>query len=98
MLLLIGATPLLVASHLLPSAPGVRERLIARLGRSGFYAWYSLLSLFALGFVMWAYRASDPGPFLYAPAAAARPIALVGMLLAVFLLVGRLTTRPAREA
>jgi uncharacterized membrane protein len=61
--LLIGATILLIASHLLPSAPG--ERLIARLGRGGFYAWYSLLSLLALGFVLWAYRAAEVGPLLY---------------------------------
>jgi len=91
--LLRDATILLIASHLLPSAPGVRQRLMARLGRGGFYAWYSLLSLLALGFVVWAYRAAEPRPFLYAPPAGARPIALAGMLLAAFLLVGRLTTR-----
>jgi uncharacterized membrane protein len=96
--LLIGATILLIASHLLPSAPGVRESLIARLGRGGFYAWYSLLSLLALGFVLWAYRAAEVGPLLYAPSAVACLIALAGMLLTAFLLVGRLTTRPAREA
>jgi uncharacterized membrane protein len=43
--LLIGATILLIPGHLLPSAPGLRERLIARFGRGGFHAWYSLLSL-----------------------------------------------------
>ena len=30
--LLIGATILLIASHLLPSAPGVRQGLMARIG------------------------------------------------------------------
>jgi uncharacterized membrane protein len=59
--LLIGATILLIASHLLPSAPGVRESLIARLGRGGFYAWYSLLSLLALGFVLWLIGLPRPG-------------------------------------
>ena len=78
--LLIGATILLIASHLLQSAPGVRQRLIARLGRGGFYAWYSLLSLLALGFVVWAYQAAEPGPIMYAPPAVASSIALAGML------------------
>jgi uncharacterized membrane protein len=93
MRLLVAAIILLLASHLLPSAPGVRERLLAHLGRGGFYVGYSLLSLLALASVMWAYRAAGPSPSLYEPLSAGRVIALMGMFLAVFLLVGRLTTR-----
>ena len=38
MALLIAATVLVIASHVVPSAPGLRERLIGTFGRFGFYA------------------------------------------------------------
>jgi uncharacterized membrane protein len=97
MRLLIAAMILLIGSHVLPSAPGVRDRLVAQLGRGGFYAAYSLLSLLALGLVLWAYQAAGSGPWLYQPLSSGRAMALAGMSIAVFLLVGRLTT-PAPES
>lgn len=90
---LVAATALLIASHVLPSMPSIRTGLIDRLGRRGFYAAYSILSLLALGLVVLAYRAADPGPWLYTPVPGSRVIALVGMMPAVLLLVARLTTR-----
>ncbi len=92
---LLAAMLFLIASHLVPSAPGVRGPLIQRLGRAGFYSAYSLLSLLALGLVIRAYQASEPGIWLYAPLPGARWLAVTGMALVVFLLVARLTTRPA---
>ena len=67
MALLIAATVLVIASHVVPSAPGLRERLIGTFGRSGFYAGYSLLSLLTLGLLIWAYRAAGPQDWLYTP-------------------------------
>jgi len=90
---LIAATALLVVSHIVPSAPGVREELIERLGRRAFLAVYSLVSLAALALVVWAYRAAGPGPWLYVAVPGGRWLAVIGMLVAVFLVVGRLTTR-----
>jgi uncharacterized membrane protein len=93
MALLIAATVLVIASHVVPSAPGMRERLINTFGRSGFYAGYSLLSLLTLGLLIWAYRAAGPQDWLYTPHPAARFVALAAMLLATFLVTARLTTR-----
>ena len=93
MALLIAATVLVIASHVVPSAPGMRERLINTFGRSGFYAVYSLLSLLTLGLLIWAYRAAGPQDWLYTPHPAARFVALAIMLLATFLVTARLTTR-----
>jgi uncharacterized membrane protein len=92
MALLIAATVLVIASHVVPSAPGMRARLIGAFGRSGFYAGYSLLSLLTLGLLIWAYRAAGPQDWLYTPHSAARFVALATLLLATFLVTARLTT------
>lgn len=94
MALLVVATILLVASHVAPSAPGVRERLIDALGRRGFQVGYSVISLLALGLLIWAYRAAGPQPWLYTPSSATRVVALAVMPFATFLVTARLTTRP----
>ena len=93
MTLLIAATILVIASHVVPSAPGLRKRLIERLGRAGFYTAYSLTSLLTLGLLIWSYRAAGPREWLYTPSSAARIVALVVMLIATFLVTARLTTR-----
>jgi uncharacterized membrane protein len=93
MALLIAATLLVIASHVVPSAPGLRGHLIRALGRPGFYAGYSLTSLLTLGLLIGAYRAAGPQPWLYAPLPVARIIALPAMLIATVLVTARLTTR-----
>ena len=93
MALLIAATVLVLASHVVPSAPGLRERLIGTFGRFGFYAGYSLVSLLTLGLLIWAYRADGPQDWLYTPYPAVRIVAVIAMLPATFLLTARLTTR-----
>jgi uncharacterized membrane protein len=92
MALLIAATVLVIASHVVPSAPRMRACLIGAFGRSGFYVAYSLASILTLGLLIWAYRAAGPQEWLYTPAPAARTVALLTMLLATFLLTTRLTT------
>lgn len=49
------AAVLLVLGHAVPSAPGLRERLIAGLGRDGFVALHSAVSLATLAFLVWTY-------------------------------------------
>src|SRR5690606_11423616 len=93
MALLIPATALVIASHPVPSAPALRERLIGALGRTAFFAGHSLISLLTLGLLIWAYWAAGPQDWLYVPHPFARTIALVVMLVAVFLVTARLTTR-----
>jgi uncharacterized membrane protein len=95
MALLIAATALVIASHVLPSAPGLRECLIRSLGRPGFYAGHSLISLLTLGLLVWAYWSVGPQDWLYQPIGAARIIGLAAMGIATFLLTARLTTRQA---
>lgn len=84
----------LVGSHIVPSSPSVRRRLLSRLGRKGFHALYSLVSLAALTGVILAYRATDTGPWLWIPPPEARYPAILLMPVAIFLVVCRLTTRP----
>jgi uncharacterized membrane protein len=93
MALLIAATVLVIASHVVPSAPRMRACLIDAFGRTGYYAGYSLLSLLTLGVLIWAYRTAGPQDWLYAPHPAARFVAVVAMLVATFLVTARLTTR-----
>jgi len=97
MTLLATAMPLLITSHVLPLAPHIRTALLAGLGRCGFYTTYSTLSVVALGLVVLAYRAAAPGPWLYTPRPGSRFIASVGMMLGIFLLIARLTTRADPE-
>lgn len=93
---LAGALVLLILSHAIPSAPKVRERLLSTFGRAGFYAGYSAISLLTLALVIVAYR-DAPWVWLYTPPAGARWLAVLLMPLAVFLVVGRLTTSPGPE-
>ncbi|MCC2664816.1 MAG: hypothetical protein K0S35_2738 [Geminicoccaceae bacterium] len=93
MTLLATAMAFLIASHVLPLAPHIRTALLEGLGRRGFYTTYSTLSLVALGLVVLAYRAAAPGPWLYIPVPGSRVLALIGMMLGIFLLIGRLTTQ-----
>lgn len=90
---LIAATALLVASHVVPSAPGLRQRLIDLFGRRGFLVAYSVVALLALALAVLAYRAAEPGPWLYPSPPGSRLLAVGGMVVAVFLVTCRLTTR-----
>jgi len=97
MLALTLAALFLIATHLLPTAPAVRGRLVAAFGSRGYYAGYGLLSTLALGLVLWSYRTAGSGHWLYGPFDGARLAAVAGMPVAILLVIGRLTT-PARGA
>ena len=59
---LAAAALALVLGHVVPSAPPVRRRLIDVLGRGGFVAGYSVLSLALLAWVVVAWREAAGGP------------------------------------
>lgn len=84
----------LVASHAVGSAPPVRGALIARLTRPGFIALHSGISIAALAAFLWTYDRLHAGPWLFDPIAAGPTVAVWTMPVALFLVVGRLTTRP----
>lgn len=98
MLMLSVATLFLVASHVVPSHPAIRERLKGALGRRAYFTAYSLVSAAALAFVIAAYRHAGPGTLLWSPAPENRYVALAAMPFAVLLLTCRLTQSPSRAA
>ena len=89
---LIAASFALIGSHAAMSAPSIRPRLVDSLGRSGFYFVYALVSLVTLAVFIWAYGAAETGPEFYQPLAGSRWVAIFMMPIAVFLVIGRLTT------
>lgn len=91
----IAAAVALVASHAMLSARPVRPALRRRLGAAGFYLLYSAISLAALAAFVWAFLSVGAGPTLFEPPPGARHAAIALMPLAVFLVLCRLTTRPA---
>lgn len=86
-----AAAAVLVASHAVPSWPGVRPRLMAALGRAGFVAAYSLLSLAALALFVGAYGAADTA-VVFAPPAWSALLAVALMPVAFLLIVCRIST------
>lgn len=94
---LIAAVLVLVASHALPAHGAVRAAMTARLGLRGFRAVHSLVSAAALAAVVAAYRAAEPGLWVWYPVFEARCVTIAAMPVAVFLLVGRLSQRPGAE-
>jgi len=91
---LAAAVLLLILSHVLPSAPPVRARLIERFGGATFFAAYGVLSLVILIWVIIAFQRADSAIWLYLPPVWGRAAALGLMPLATFLVAGRLIQRP----
>ncbi|NYZ15192.1 hypothetical protein HL658_21850 [Azospirillum sp. RWY-5-1] len=94
---LIAAVLVLVASHTVPSHGAVRGAMTDRLGLRGFRTVHSLVSAAALAAVVVAYRAAEPGLWVWYPVFEARYATIAVMPVAAFLLVGRLTRRPGPE-
>ncbi|AIB12868.1 membrane protein [Azospirillum argentinense] len=90
---LLLAALFLFATHAVPSWPGVRPWLIARLGRGGFVALHSLGSLLALGLFVCAYREAGGGEPLFVPAGWAAPLVVALMPLSFLLIAARVTSK-----
>ena len=88
------ATLAFVGSHLLMSHP-LRPALVARLGERAFMGVYSLVSFIALGWMIFAWRATEPTAPLWIAPLWWWPIASALMLLASILLIGSLIRNPA---
>jgi len=91
--LYLAAALLLFVSHAVPSWPGVRPALVARLGRPGFMALHSVLSLAALTLFVVAYRDVDTTGFVFTPAGWAHQLAVALMPVAFVLIAARLSTK-----
>lgn len=89
----LGACLFLYLSHAIPSAPGVRERLVAWLGARMFRTLYSLVSLASVVWFVWAYGAANMGGTIYAAPPGVVWAALFVVPIAIFLMVARLMTR-----
>ena len=81
--------------HLLLSATPLRRRLVALLSESGFQGGYSLLILFAMGWLTWAYR-TTPFVAVWTPPQWTRYVPLLLMPISLFFFVcGFSTKNPA---
>lgn len=88
----LAAAFLLFLGHAVPSWPGVRPALVARLGRAGFVTLHSLLSVVTLGLFVLAYRAADTAGRLFVPLDGAAALTAALMPVALMLMVARVTT------
>jgi uncharacterized membrane protein len=84
-----------VVTHIGMATAGVRDRIVARAGETGFQALYALLAFALLGAALLVYRNLEPVILWVAPTGAWH-VATVVMLLAAILFVGSVT--PANKA
>ena len=101
MLLMIAGLVLFIASHLLPSATGLRDELKARFGEGAYKIAFSLVSVVAIiaiayGFGIWKYQVG--AAILYVPPTFLRHIALLLMLIAFILLAAMYGESHIRKA
>lgn len=94
MIELAVALAVLVLTHLVPSAPGVRPACVRVLGLTGFRAAYSLVSLGVVAWLVAAYIGAAGGPWLWTPPEWARWVAVISMPVAIWLVAVRLFERP----
>jgi uncharacterized membrane protein len=92
MALLVVSIILFLGIHLIRTfAPGVRQSMIARLGKQGWMAIYSIASIVTLGFLAYAFSiARTQTTVLYSPPAWASHITITLMLIASICLVASL--------
>src|SRR6516165_794484 len=86
MALLILGIILFLGLHLLPTVPGLRNRLIGRLGEKGYKALFALLSVAAFVVLVWGF-ARAPVIQVWSPPSWTRWVAIVLMIPAFILLV-----------
>jgi uncharacterized membrane protein len=80
-----------LAAHMIPSVPGLRDRLVGLMGRGAYMAAYSILSLVLLGWVVVAALRAERIP-LWNPAPWQWWVPLLVMPLSLWLLLAGLTS------
>jgi uncharacterized membrane protein len=86
MALLIIGIVVFLGIHLLPTSPQLRERLIGRLGLSGYRVLFSVLSIASFALLVWGF-VKAPVIQIWSPPPWTRWVAIVLMLPAFILLV-----------
>jgi uncharacterized membrane protein len=86
MTLLIVGIVVFLGVHLLPTVPGLREKLVSRLGGNGYKALFSLASIAAFVLLVWGF-AEAPVIQVWSPPGWTRWVAIVLMLPAFIFLV-----------
>jgi uncharacterized membrane protein len=79
MTILILGILVLIGIHFVPAFPDLRDSLMARLGRNGYRALFSVVSLLGLALVVWGF-AKAPVVQIWAPPVWTRHLALLLML------------------
>jgi len=79
MTILILGIIVLIGIHFVPAFPDLRDSLMARLGRNGYRALFSVVSLLGLALVVWGF-AKAPVVQIWAPPVWTRHLALLLML------------------
>jgi uncharacterized membrane protein len=91
---LVAACVVFVGSHFLLSHP-LRAPLIARMGKGLFLAFYSLVAVLSLSWMIYAFRVTTGGTAYWASSDALWAAASVVMLFASILFAGSLSGNPA---
>ena len=93
-ILLISAVAL-VMTHVLPSMPRIRSRIVATVGEAVFSGIYSLVAIACIAIMVWAFN-RVPQDFIWVPGPGVRHLPALLMPLALLLVVtGLLTPNPA---
>jgi uncharacterized membrane protein len=79
MTILILGIIVLIGIHFVPAFPDLRDSLMARLGRNGYRALFSVVSLLGIALVVWGF-AKAPVVQIWAPPVWTRHLALLLML------------------
>jgi len=91
---LAAALVLLVLTHLVPSAPGVRPACIRVMGLAGFRVVYSGVSLAVVAWLVVAYINATDAPWLWTPPEWGRWVAVFLMPVSLWLIAVRMLQRP----
>ena len=92
---LLVAAIALIMTHVVPSIPSVRSRIVAAIGEGAFSGIYSLVAVACIAAMVWAFN-RVPQDFLWVPGPGLRHLPVLLMPLALLLMVtGLLTPNPA---
>ena len=88
MTLLIIGIVVFLGIHLLPTVPGLRDKLAARLGENGYKALFSLLSIAGFALLVWGF-ATAPVIQVWTPPAWTRWVAIALMMLGLYTMIAQ---------